>query len=452
MFENLRARFQFDRPLAYALLTRLWQAASGPITILLLIRSLDLSEQGVYYGIIGIVGIQAYFELGLLNVLVSQSGHETAALNKIEACSKEESGQESDPAWLATAARMRDLIRDSFRWFSAASILYGIAALVFGWYSLSDSEVAWRGPLLVLVPIAAISVCLSPGLSILEGAGFRAAIFRFRFLQMVIGSVVMWVSLEIGLKLWALVLSSSVQALMFMYITFVGQAKFFQRFRRIKGQPSDFDWIHQVLPVQWRVALIGASFHFATQFFTVIVLMFHSDADAAPLGMTLSVTTAIQMLALAWVQTQYPVISLHHGSGEREKAGTIWRRTAILSTVLLVTGFSVLTVAVSCLPWLGKNYEARFIEPWQVAVLGLGCLASHIATVQGYYVLARRANPLLAASLIGSIATSAAVWMGGYYYSTDGVVIGYAAAMCLVLAPVHTYAYARFRRESGTQG
>ena len=73
MFDNLRARFQFDRPLAYALLTRLWQAASGRLHPAA-DCSLDLSEQGVYYGIIGIVGIQAYFELGLLNVLVSQSG------------------------------------------------------------------------------------------------------------------------------------------------------------------------------------------------------------------------------------------------------------------------------------------------------------------------------------------------------------------------------------------
>ena len=97
---------------------------------------------------------------------------------------------------------------------------------------------------------------------------------------------------------------------------------------------------------------------------------------------------------------------------------------------------------------LGKNIEDRFIEPWQVAVLGFGCLASHVATVQGYYVLSRRANPLLLASLIGSLATAAAVWLGGYFYSTNGVVIGYALAMCLVLAPVHTIAYARFRRQS----
>lgn len=448
MFKDLRARLQLDRPLAYALMTRVWQAVSGPITILLLIRSLDLSEQGVYYGIVGIVGIQAYFELGLLNVLVSQSGHETAAMNKVTVSSDEQVLRESDPEWLASAARMRDLIRDSFRWFSGASLLYVVSAWLFGWYSLADSDVAWRGPLLALVPIAAVSVCLSPGLSILEGAGFRDVIFRFRFLQMTIGSIVMWVSLECGLKLWALVLTSAVQALMFMYITFVGQADFFRKFRHIKVQNSSFDWVHQVLPVQWRVALIGASFHFATQFLTVIILMFHGDVDAAPLGMTLSVTTAIQMLALAWVQTQYPIISMHHGSGEREKAGTIWRRTAILSTLLLVAGFVVLTTAVATLPLLGKNIEDRFIEPWQVAVLGFGCLASHIATVQGYYVLSRRANPLLLASLIGSLATAAAVWLGGYFYSTNGVVIGYALAMCLVLAPVHTLAYARFRRQS----
>lgn len=447
MLDSLRARLQLDRPLAYALMTRVWQAASGPITIVLLIRSLDLAEQGVYYGIIGIVGIQAYFELGLLNVLVSQSGHETAAMKKLEAASGDGALQEADPEWIAAAARMRDLIRDSFRWFCGAGLFYGVAALVFGWYSLADSEVAWRGPLLVLVPIAAISVCLSPGLSILEGAGFRDVIFRFRFLQMTIGSVVIWISLEYGLKLWALVLSSSVQALMFMYITFVGQAEFFRKFRRLEDRPSNFDWIHQVLPVQWRVALIGASFHFATQFFTVIVLWFHSDADAAPLGMTLSITTAIQMLALAWVQTQYPVVSLHHGAGEREKAGTIWRRTAVISTLLLVAGFVVLTAGVACLPWLDRNIEDRFLEAWQVAVLGLGCLAIHIANVQGYYVLARRANPLLVASLFGSIATAAAVWLGGYFYSTDGVVLGYALATCLVLAPVHTFAYAQFRRK-----
>lgn len=447
MLRQIRDRLQLDRPLAYALATRCWQAISGPITIVLLIRSLSLSEQGVYYAIVGIIGIQAYFELGLLNVLVSHSGHEAAAMTKAsQDATDRDMAVEVNPEWLIAAARMRDLVRSSFRWFGGAAVLYVACALAFGWFTLADSNVAWQAPLLVLVPIAAVSVYLAPALSILEGAGQRELIYRFRFVQMALGSLVVWISLAMGMKLWALVLSSLIQALMAIYITVVAKGSFFRKFRLIEDQPSGFQWMRDVLPVQWRVALISATFHFATQFFTVIVLMFHSDAEAAPLGMTLSITAAIQMLALAWVQTKFPVISAYHGAGRREAAGMLWRRTAIVSTGLLLFGMLVLTGLISALPLAGMELEKRFLEPWQVIMLALGCLANHIAAIQGFYVLARRARPLLNASLIGSLATAAAVWIGGYLYATSGVVVGYALAMMLVLVPVHTWAYMQFRQ------
>jgi O-antigen/teichoic acid export membrane protein len=451
MLRDIRDRLQLDRTLAFALGVRVWQAISGPITIFLIIRTLTLAEQGVYYGIVGILGIQAYFELGLLNVLVSHSGHEMSTMERAAKSSQTNVPDPSNPQWIAAAARMRDLIRGSFRWFRAASCVYVACAIAFGWYSLADSDVEWQIPLLTLVPIAAISVWLSPALSILEGAGFRDLVYRFRFMQTVLGSLAVWITLAIGFKLWALVIASAVQSALAFYISFVAKGDFFRQFRGVTGEHSDFVWSQQVLPTQWRVALIAVAFHFATQFFTVIVLMFHGDVEAAPLGMTLTVTTAIQMLALAWVQAQYPVVSAHHGAGEREKAGTIWRRTAVVSTTLLVLAFAALVLLIASLPFLGIGVERRFIEPWQVSVLGLGCMASHIASLQGFYVLSRRANPLLRASLIGAISTAAAVWIGGYNYSTTGVIVGYSAAMCLVLLPVHTFAYSRFRRDGSVE-
>jgi len=442
MMRRLRDRLQLDRPLAFALATRIWQGISGPITIVLLIQSVTLPEQGVYYALIGVVGIQAYFELGLLNVLVSQSGHEMASIQKLES---EGSATQLEHA----AARMRDLIRSSMRWFGAASLLFILCALAFGWYSLADSDVQWRGPLLALVPLAAVAVFFAPAISILEGAGYRDLVYRFRFIQMFVGSLVVWATLWMGWKLWALPASSAVQGVIAAYIVLVATGSFFRRFRGLSVARSEFDWVRDVLPVQWRVALIGATFHFATQFFVVIVVMFYSDAEAAPLGMTLSITTAIQMLALAWVQTKYPVVSGHHGAGEREKAGTIWRQTAIVSTGLLVLGLMVLAGMIAGLPMLPwENLEQRFLQPWQVLVLSVGCLANHIAAVQGFYVLSRRARPLLAASLAGSLSTAAAVWIGGYLYSTNGVIIGYALTMSLVLVPAHTIAYMRFRANS----
>ena len=449
MLRQIRDRLQLDRALAFALGTRCWQAFSGPITIVLLIRSLSLAEQGVYYAMVGIIGIQAYFELGLLNVLVSHSGHEAATLRKAaKVASDRDIIDQANPDWLVAAARMRDLIRSSFRWFGGAAILYTVCALGFGWLTLSRSSVDWQAPLLVLVPIAGVSVFLAPALSILEGAGQRDLIYRFRFLQMAIGSLFVWMALALGLKLWALVLASLVQAALALYITFVAKGSFFREFRSISDQPSNFQWKRDVLPVQWRMALISATFHFATQFFTIIVLMFHGDAEAGPLGMTLSVTGAIQMLALAWVQTKFPVVSAHHGAGDREVAGMLWRRTAVVSTGLLILACTALTSLIALLPLANIGLEKRFIQPWQLIMLSLGCLANHIAAIQGFYVLARRAKPLLGASLLGSVATAAAVWIGGYLYSISGVVSGYALAMTLVLVPAHSWAYYHFRQRT----
>ncbi len=447
MWGQIRDRLQWDRALAFALLTRGWQAVSGPITIVLLIRSLSLSEQGVYYAIVGIIGIQAYFELGLLNVLVSHSSHEAAALRRAsEEANARSIEPETHPGWQRAAVRMRDLMRASFHWFGGAAVVYTAAALGFGWLTLRDSDVGWQAPLLVLVPVSAVSVFLAPALSILEGTGGRDLIYRFRFAQIALGSVVVWLALASGLKLWALVFSALVQSLLAVYLTVIVKGAFFRRFLKLGDQESTFRWARDVLPVQWRVALISATFHFATQFFTVIVLMFHSDQAAGPLGMTLSITTAIQMLALAWVQTKYPLVSAHHGGGDRQAAGRLWRHTAVVSSALLVFAFAALTLLIALLPWIQPSLQRRFILPWQVILLSIGCVASHFASVQGFYVLSMRAKPLLRASLIGSLATAAAVWIGGYFYATSGVVSGYALAMALVLLPVHTLAYLQFRR------
>jgi hypothetical protein len=438
VFKRIATQLQVDKPLVYAMAARIWQAFSGPITIVFLIRSLTLSEQGVYYALVSIVGIQMFFELGLLNILVSQAGHEFARLSAVG------------------SQRMRELIRSSRRWFGVAAMLFTITAIGFGWITLANKGAGldWQAPLVVMILASGATVAISPGIAILEGVGFREDVYRLRCVQMISGNVVVWLALSLGLKIWALVLSACVQCAWAAYLVFVLHRAFFinlagQNTDRAKSSESEFSWTRDVAPVQWRLALISAVYHFATQFFTVIVLRYHSEAEAGRLGMTLSVTGAIQSMALAWVHTKFSLASLQHGSGKREAAGTMWRRTAVVSTALLMTALTSAIAIVALLPLAGIGLENRFIYPWQMLILAAGCIANHLIALQGFYVLSRKARPFIGAALTGFGSTAIAVWMGGYYYSTTGIVVGYTLTTACITLPLHTLAYLAYRRIGG---
>jgi hypothetical protein len=436
-------RLQLDRTLVFALAAKCWQAISGPVTLALVISVFSVAEQGVYYGLVSIIGIQAIFELGLLNVLISQAGVETARIATGEAA-------ESQASQLA-AQRLGLLIRSSQRWFLWASLLYVLSGWSFGWFTLSsvNTQLNWLLPLLVVIPIAAISVAVAPALAILEGAGFRESIYRFRMVQIIVGSFAVWVSLVMGLQLWTIVMATGVQALLASYLVFVRHADFFRRFQQLPLPNDGFSWGRDVVPLQWRVAMVSVAHYLSSQLFVAVIVggdAVSSAADAGRLGATLTMTTAIQMLALAWVQTKYSLVSAHHGAGEREIAGTMWRQTAIVSTLLLCLALGTLIGLIAAMPWAGRGWELRFLQPWQLAVLSVGFVANHLLAVQSFYVMSRRANPFWIQSVVGLLITAAAVWICGRLYSNSGLVVAYAAATALVALPLHSWAYLVFRR------
>lgn len=443
---RLAEKLQIDRPLIYALTARSWQAMAGPLTMVFLIKTLTLSEQGVYYALSSIMSIQLFFELGLLNILISQAGHHHSGL--LQATNDQERAR--------SGRRLSQLISASQQWFVVAALLFMGSAVLFGWRSLSDkvTTIDWWLPLLALSGLAAATVALSPRIAILEGTGHRENVYRTRLFQMISGAVVVWITLLLGFKVWALVASAAVQMFFVFYLTQVAYRDFFvsHRFQSTEfsntSTDSEWSWIKEVLPLQWRIALISIVYHAATQFFTVIVLRFHDEQEAGRLGMTLSATGAIQGMSLAWVHTKFSLVSALHGSGQREQAGILWRQSAVVSTILLVAAMVTAVGIVASLPLAGRGWENRFIAPWQMLVLGLGCLANHLIALQSFYVLSRKGRPFLMAALVGFTSTGVAVVLGGYGYSTTGIVWGYALTTALITLPLHSLAYLQYRKQT----
>lgn len=439
--ERLAKRFQIDRPLWFAMSARAWQAISGPLTIIFLVRALTLGEQGVYYVLASVMSIQLFFELGLLNVLISQSGHLASDIAANRPHAKQ---------------RMSQLISVAGRWFLWASVLYAFAAIGFGWRTLADkvSTDDWKMPLVCLSIVAAGTVALAPRLAILEGAGYRASVYKVRFFQMLLGTLAVWSTLLMGFKLWALVLSSFVQFLCSFLATFVVHRSFFESLHHAKEdretnvksvEESGLKWFSEVFPLQWRVALTSIAYHVATQFFTVILVRYHGEEAAGQLGMTMSIVMAIQGMAITFIQTKFSLVSNLHGAGDREEAGELWRRSALISTGLLVTALSSVLILIWLLPLAEKGWEDRFIEPWQMVILAVGCVANHGVALQGFYVLSRKGKPFLSACLIGFGVTAISVWAGGAWWGATGIVTGYAFGMLCITLPLHSLSYWLYR-------
>ena len=112
---------------------------------------------------------------------------------------------------------------------------------------------------------------------------------------MLLGSITVWLALVFGLKLWALVFASSLKpwypamSSSSLSVTFSDSTSIL-----VHGLFLQVDARRRTGPME--NALISASFHFATQFFTIIVCKFHSDSEAAPLGMTLSIPRQFKWL------------------------------------------------------------------------------------------------------------------------------------------------------------
>ncbi len=439
---------QFDLSLSWALVARVWQAVSGPITLWLLLRSLTVPEQGLYYALQHVIGVQPLFELGLASVLISQAGSAYARLcitNKppepnVECSNSKKSSHEL--MWLARA---------SLKWFTLVAGLYLVGGLLLGWQVLHGSSLLifdWRLLLLMSVGLSAISLAVSPRIYILEGAGEREFVYRMRLLQALAGTLVMWISLVGGLKLWAIVAVFAVNTAFSIWIAFGPRAH--RRLSRndefeSRAEPEKMSWLSRLGPLQWRMAILSAAHYFATQTLLLFVVKYHGETASAPLGATLTIAVAIQALALAWAQTKFPLISAKQAAGLREESGTLWRQTTIVSASLLVLAILALAALAGLLPFIKPAWTPRFLSPWLILVLGIGFLANHFFALQSFYVLSRGARPLFVPSLTGLLCTAVAVWLGGWAGGVAGVLWAYSLSMMCVTLPLHTWAYLKFR-------
>jgi O-antigen/teichoic acid export membrane protein len=439
---RLLNRLEVDRAVFFALLARIWQFLTGPVTLLLIAHHFSPQEQGFYYTFWSVISLQSLFELSFYMVIVNVASHEWQKLYR------DERGRiAGDPQ---SRSRLISLGRFSLLWYSVASLLFvaviGAGGLLF-FASASQSVPNWQHPWLVLVALSGLSFAITPFQGILEGCNQVATVYRLQFWRVLLGNLATWISIPMGAGLWTPVVAAIVRLACDGYLFTVSFGSFFAGFLHQPEGPC-MNWRREVWPMQWRVGLKGVFLSFTSQIINPIVFHYHGAVAAGQVGMTWHVLSSLQNVAAAWVKTRIPRFGMLIAQADyRELDRIFFRLSGLALMVMTLTGgsFVILCVALAA-AW--PSLAARLLPPGPTALLAVVMTLGLIPDFQWTYIHAHKRSPHLILSIASALTTGLLIWWLGMRLGAAGAILALLIVLLCFSLPVWSMLWWSFRLES----
>lgn len=418
-----------DRAMAYTVSARVIGYACSFITIPLILEFLTKKEQGFYYTFGSILGISAFFDLGLNNVILLFASHEKS---KVE--------------WQADGSlkgdehsirRLAGLVRMGLKWFIPASILFAAAAIIGGLYFFGhrqDSDGVWyKIPWIVAVAVTFAGVAASPVFSVFEGCG-RVKEMRFiSLIQPVFTYPVMWGVLLLGGGLLAgpaFFGSGFIVLVIWFCLT---QKNFIKQIVISRRAETTVQW-REIWPLQWRTIIGFMSGYLIYQLLNPMIFSIRGAVEAGKLGICLSLSLQISAVAIAWVGNKIPTMGELWAQKKYAELNHLFVSSLTRMIIVSIAGCAALYALVIVLCWTGGRYSERFLDPLPLALLLMAVPFHCIIMAESFFLRANKRDPLVWISLVSGFAMIGTNWLLGNKFGVTGMMAGYLGVMVLYCA------------------
>jgi O-antigen/teichoic acid export membrane protein len=408
-----------DRAVAFTVFARGWSGFAGVITILLIAHFLSPAEQGYYYVFGNLIAVQIIFELGFSFVILQMASHERAHLT-ISA----DDVISGDPI---AHARLASVLQKTVRWYTTAALVLVVSLLVAGSYFFSIHHqgatiVHWQIPWYACALAATLTFQLDPILSFMEGCGFVPNVARLRFAQALTGSTFAWLALATHHGLFApatLITCNVVVAILWIF----RRRRLLLPLMRLNPGAHRIDWMKEVWPFQWRIAVSWLSGYFIFQIYNPILFAYRGAVAAGQMGMSLSIANGLQGLAVSWLSTKIAPFGSLIARKEFQQLDRVFFR-ALRQAV-------VVCIAITLIAWLGclylnvRNFKFahRFLEPSLLAIVFLSSIMNIFVFGEAFYLRAHKQEKFLINSVIGAFTIGLSAFFLGRLYGAAGMVI-----------------------------
>lgn len=412
-------RLGVSRAVFFSILTQAWSVLVAPATMIVITHWLSPVQQGFYYTFSSILALQLFVELGLVRVIVQVAAYEWAFLGR-----GPRGAIEGDPRALS---RLASLLRFAVKWYAVCGLLVMVVLNVGGAFFLSTRPVAgvdWRAPWVCLCVVAGLAMMMSPLFSLIEGCNYVASICAFRFVQGIVSSLAIVVSIILGAALFALPIAALTRFL--CGVAFIGSRHWSFIRQVVTTRISEpIRWLAEVWPFQWRMAVSCLSGYFIFSLFTPVMFYYHGAEVAGQMGMTWTLVSGIETVSLAWVSTRLPEWGMLIARRQFVRLDRAFAKTTIIALTVAGTGLLCLGAAVFWLRSYHFALGARVLPVLPLALLSVQKMMNIPINTMAWYLRAHKREPMMLPSLIGGILVGLSTWLLGARYGPTGAAAGY---------------------------
>ncbi len=417
--------------------------SAGVITLLLIARFLSPVEQGYYYTFSSLVALQVFFELGFAFVVLQMASHARADLRI------EEDGTIVGNA--SSHERLASILQTSVRWYSVMSVVMWVILLPLGLRFFRTAHpgaavTGWKIPWLIMASAASINLLIDPLFSFLEGCGLISQVAQMRLFQAVCASALSWTAMLLhhGLYSPPMILVGQLSC---------GIVWLFRRRRlvidllRHPAANNRISWRHEIWPFQWKIAISWLAGYLVFQIFNPVLFAYQGPVIAGRMGMSLSISNAVGVVALAWMNTKASPFGALVAQQKYHELDRVFFRTLKQSTVLLICGCGAVFSAVLFAAHLAPKFALRLLTPWAFGLLLVTAISNHIVFCEALYLRAHKQEPFLIPGIFCASTIACASYLLARYASVNAVAVGYFVGNGILGVSVATFIFLKKRQE-----
>jgi len=423
-------KLEVDRAVFYGILTRIWQIFAGPFTAILIATKFSPELQGYYYTFGSLLALQVFVQLGLGTVIIQFASHEWSKLS-IHETGKIVGDNEA-------LSRMVSLAQIALKWYATAGIITFFGLGLGGNYFFSiktdlSVNINWTAQWWSLCFLTGLTIFLVPIWSLLEGCNQVANVYKYRFMEGLVKSLLVWVAILAGAKLWIPTISSIaglIWAILFLHKKYW---KFLKTLLFSKPIGSKFDWRLDILPMQWRIAVSWLSGYFVFSMFTPVLFQYHGAVLAGQMGMTWSLISVLSSVSNNWVKPKAPYFGILIAQKKYEQLDNLFRRLVIIVSTVAGIGALSIWILVFSLNKIHFPLIDRILPPLPLALFLMATFTQTISIPFSIYLRAHKEEPAMVLSVVSAILICTSNLTFGKYYSVTGMATGYLLINILII-------------------